>query len=51
MELKSVKSTKQIVNLFKSVTDAVVLNKVTGETIVLHQQQTDEIKELWINLS
>ena len=51
MELQSGKSTKQIVKLFKSVTDAVVLNKVTGETVVLHQQQTDEIKELWTNFS
>ena len=51
MELKSGKSTKQIVKLFKSVTDAVVLNKVTEETVVLHQQQTDEIKELWTNFS
>ena len=51
MELKTDKSTKQIVKLFKSITDAVVLNKVTGEKMIIPHEKTSETKDLWISLS
>lgn len=44
MELKTGKSTKQIVKLFKSVTDAVIINEVTEEKVIIPHLKTEEVK-------
>lgn len=50
MELKTGKSTKRIVKLLRSITDARILNTLTGEEIVLRKEMNEEIKELWKTL-
>lgn len=47
MELKTGKSTKKIIKLLKSVTEARVLNKLTGEIIVMPQDLPEETEQLW----
>lgn len=47
MELKSGKSTKKILRLLMSITDARICNKLTGEIIVMRQEFPAEIKQLW----
>lgn len=51
MELKTGKSTKKIVKLLKSITEARILNKLTGEIIVMRQQLSEEIEQLWKTLA
>lgn len=46
MELKTGKSTKHIVKLLKGVTDARILNTLTGEEITLRSEIKDETKQL-----
>lgn len=46
MELKTGKSTKSILKLVKSVTDATVVNKVSGEKIILRSPICDEIQSV-----
>lgn len=51
MELKTGKSTKKIIKLFKSITEARILNKLTGKEIIMRQELPEEIKQLWKTLS
>lgn len=51
MELKAEKSTKRIIKLLKSITDARILNKLTGETIVMRQTLSVEVEQLWKTLA
>lgn len=46
MELKSGKSTKKIVKLLKSVTDARLKNLLTNEEVILRSEVTEEIQQL-----
>jgi transposase len=46
MELKSGKSTKKIVKLLQSITQASIKNLLTGEIIILKQKLPDEVEEL-----
>ena len=46
MELKAGKSTKKIIKLLKSITDAKILNKITGKEIIMRQELPEEIKQL-----
>ena len=51
MELKTGKSTKRIVKLLKSITDARILNTLTGEEIIMRKELDEEIKQLWKTLT
>lgn len=51
MELKTGKSTKKIIKLLKSITEARILNKLTGREIIMRQELPEEIKQLWKTLS
>jgi transposase len=51
MELKTAKSTKKIVKLLKSITDARIRNTLTGEIIVMRQKLPEEVEQLWKTLS
>jgi transposase len=51
MELKTNKSTKKIVKLLKSITEARIKNLLTGEIIILKQQLPEEVKQLREDLS
>lgn len=51
MEIKTGKSTKRIVKLLKSITEARIKNKLTGEIIVMRQELSEEVKQLWKTLS
>lgn len=51
MELKTGKSTKKIIKLLKSITDARIKNLLTGEIIVLRQELSEEVEQLWKTLS
>lgn len=46
MEIKTAKSTKQIVRILRSVTDARIKNTLTGEEIIMRSEITAEIKEI-----
>ena len=46
MELKTGKSTKKIVKLLKSITEARIKNLLTGEIITMKQKLPDEIEQL-----
>lgn len=50
MELKTEKSTKRIIKLLKSITEASILNKLTGEIIVMRQKLPEEVEQLWKTL-
>lgn len=50
MELKTGKSTKKIVRMFKSITEARIKNKLTGEIIVMRQKLSQEVEQLWKTL-
>lgn len=50
MELKTNKSTKKIVKLLKSITEAKIKNLLTGEIIILKQHLSEEVKQLRENL-
>lgn len=50
MEIKTGKSTKKIVKLLKSITEARIKNKLTGEIIVMRQELPEEIEQLWKTL-
>lgn len=51
MEIKTGKSTKKIVNILQSVTDARLLNTLTKEEIILRSEITKEVKQLLNSLS
>lgn len=51
MELKTGKSTKKIVKLLRSITEARIKNKLTGEIIVMRQELPAEAEQLWKTLS
>lgn len=51
MELKTGKSTKRIVKLLRSITDARILNTLTGEEIILRKEMNEEEKQLWKTLT
>jgi len=51
MELKTGKSTKKIVKLLKSITEARILNKLTGKEIIMRQELPEEVSQLWKTLS
>lgn len=51
MELKTGKSTKKTVKLLRSITEARIKNKLTGEIIVMRQQLPEEVEQLWKTLS
>ncbi len=46
MELKTQRSTKKIVKLLKSVTDARLKNLITNEEIILRSEATEELQQL-----
>lgn len=50
MELKTSKSTKHVVELLKSVTDARILNTLTNEEITLCSQMSEETRQLLTQL-
>ena len=50
MELKTGKSTKKILKLFKSITEAIIKDKLTGEIIVMRKELPKEIEQLWKTL-
>lgn len=50
MELKTGKSTKKIVKLLKSITEARVKNLLTNEEIIMRMKVSEEIKQLWKTL-
>jgi len=51
MELKTNKSTKKIVKLLKSITEARIKNLLTGEIITLKQKLPEEVEQLRKNLN
>lgn len=51
MELTSGKSTKKIIKLLRSITEARIKNKLTGEIIVMRQELPPEVEQLWKTLS
>ncbi len=51
MELKTEKSTKKIIKLLKSITEARIKNLLTGEIITMKQKLPKEIEQLWKTLS
>lgn len=51
MELKTGRSTKAIVKLLKKITDARILNTLTGEEIVIRSDVSEEIQKLLKTLS
>lgn len=51
MELKTRKSTKKIVKLLKSITEARILNKLTGKEIIMRQELSEDVAELSKTLS
>lgn len=50
MEFKTNRSTRKIVKLLKGITTARILNKLTGEEIVMRQEIPKEIEQLWKTL-
>lgn len=50
MEIKTERSTRQIVKILKSVTDARIKNMLTGEEITMRSEITAEIKEIILKL-
>jgi hypothetical protein len=44
MELKTEKSTQTIIKLLKSVTDARIMNTISGEEIILRVKMNSEVK-------
>lgn len=50
MEIMAGKSTKKIVKLLKSITEARVKNLLTNEEIIMRMKITEEIKQLWKSL-
>jgi len=50
MEIKTGKSTKKIIKLLKSITEARVKNLLTNEEIIMRMKITEEIKQLWKTL-
>lgn len=46
MELQTGKSTRKIVKLLKSITEARILNKLTGKEITMRQELPEEVAEL-----
>lgn len=51
MELKTGKSTKKLVKLLKNITDARILNTLTGEEIIMRKEMNEEEKQLWKTLT
>jgi hypothetical protein len=51
MELKTGKSTKKIVKLLKSITEAKMKNLLTGEIFVMRKEIPEEIEQLWKTLT
>lgn len=51
MEIKTGKSTKQIVRILKKVTDARIKNTLTGEEFIMRSEIADEAKEILSKLS
>ena len=50
MELKTGKSTKRIIKLLKSITEARMKNLLTGKIFVMRKEVPEEIKQLWKTL-
>ena len=50
MELKTGKSTKRIIKLLKSITEARMKNLPTGKIFVMRKEVPEEIKQLWKTL-
>ena len=50
MELKTGKSTKKIIKLLKSVTEARMKNLLTGKIFFMRKELTEEINQLWKTL-
>lgn len=50
MEIKTGRSTRQIVKILKSVTDARIKNMLTGEEIIMRSEITTEINEIILKL-
>jgi hypothetical protein len=51
MELQTGKSTKRIIKLFKSITEARIKNLLTNEEIIMRMKLPEEVEELWKTLS
>ena len=51
MELKTGRSTKSIVKLLKGVTDAIMVNTLTGEEFTLRSILIDDVKQLLIKMA
>lgn len=50
MEIKTGKSTKQIVRVLKRITDARIKNTLTGEEFLMRSEITDDVKEILLKL-
>ncbi|MFZ2938285.1 MAG: IS1634 family transposase [Candidatus Omnitrophota bacterium] len=50
MEIKTCKSTKQIVRILKSITDARIKNTLTGEEFLMRSEITDDVKKILLKL-
>ena len=51
MELKTGKSTRRIVKFLKSITDARILNTLTGGEIIMRKEMNEEEIQLWETLT
>lgn len=51
MELKTARSTKAILKLLKSITDARILNTLTNEEIIIRSELTEELQQVLKTLS
>ena len=51
MELKTGKSTRKLVKLLRNITDARILNTLTGEEIIMRKEINEEEKQLWKTLT
>ena len=50
MELKTGKSTKRIIKLLKSITEARMKNLLTGEIFIMRKEISKEVNQLWKTL-
>lgn len=46
MEMKTGKSTKKMIKMLKSISEARILNEVTGEVLIFHKKIPDEIQRI-----
>lgn len=51
MELKTDKSTKKIIKMLRNITDARILDRLTGKEIVMRQELPEDVAKLWKTLT